>query len=76
VELAEANTDELVAKHLEEMEALKSQSAAKEEELLARISEFERKLDTLNAANAEQIEKLTQEYEEVMCPMILRHASD
>jgi hypothetical protein len=72
VEPAEANTDELVAMHLEEMEALKYQSAAKEEELLARIAEFEQKLDALNAANAAQIEKLMQEYEEVTCPVILR----
>jgi DNA-binding GntR family transcriptional regulator len=76
VDPAEANTDELVAMHLEEMEALKSQSAAKEEKLLARIAEFEQKLDALNAGNAEQIEKLMQEYEEVTCPVILRQPAN
>jgi predicted nucleic acid-binding Zn-ribbon protein len=68
---ADPSSDALIAKHLEEMEALKSQSAAKEEELLARIADFEEKLDALNASNAEQIEKLTQEYEEVISTVVL-----
>lgn len=58
----------LAAKHAEEIESLKSQFAAKEQDLLAKIADFEKQFEALNASLKQHIDQRTADAEEVWNP--------
>ena len=58
----------MAAKHVEEIESLKLQFAAKEQDLLAKVADFEKQLEALNASLKQHIDQRTADAEEVWNP--------